>query len=250
MIEVKNISKCYDLRTRLKHKTLKETLYYKFRKHAHKPGIESDHQKLWSLKNVSFQIEQGEIVGLIGANGAGKTTLLKILSRITKPSHGEARIYGKVGALLGAGTGFHMELTGDENIFLRGAILGIPRSVIRKKYKEIVEFSGIESFIFSPVKTYSQGMRARLAFSIDINFQPDILLLDEALAVGDAEFAQKSQKKMHEVLSSGSTVILVNHNIDTIVDICHRAIWLDKGEIVEDGPVDSVAKRYTGFVLS
>ncbi len=199
---------------------------------------------LWALKDVSFEIEQGEAIGLIGHNGAGKSTMLKLLSRIAEPSTGYAEVTGRVGSLLEVGTGFHPELTGRENVFLNGAILGMRRSEIRKRFDEIVEFANMERFLDTPVKRYSSGMQVRLAFAVAAHLEPEILLVDEVLAVGDAAFQRKSLTKMAEVARAGSTVIFVSHNLATIQALCERAILLERGSIVTDAPVEEAVTGY------
>jgi lipopolysaccharide transport system ATP-binding protein len=190
----------------------------------------SGSETFWALKNVTFDVKQGEVVGIIGRNGAGKSTLLKILNRITEPTSGFADIYGRVGALLEVGTGFHPELTGRENIFLNGAILGMTRAEIRRKFDEIVAFAEIEKFLDTPVKRYSSGMYVRLAFAVAAHLDPEILLVDEVLAVGDAEFQKKCLGKMEDVAAKeGRTVIFVSHNIDAICHLCSRCILLRQG---------------------
>jgi lipopolysaccharide transport system ATP-binding protein len=199
----------------------------------------------WALKDVSFEVKQGEVLGIIGRNGAGKSTLLKILTRITEPTSGFADIYGRVGALLEVGTGFHPELTGRENIFLNGAILGMSRVEIRKKFDEIVAFAEIEKFLDTPVKHYSSGMYVRLAFAVAAHLDPEILLVDEVLAVGDAEFQKKCLGKMGEVAAKeGRTIIFVSHNLDAICHLCSRCILLNKGEIEKVGPPREVVATY------
>jgi lipopolysaccharide transport system ATP-binding protein len=200
--------------------------------------------KLWALRNLNLTITQGEVVGLIGHNGAGKSTLLKILSRITEPSAGWADVSGRVGSLLEVGTGFHPELTGRENIFLNGAILGMRRAEIRRRFDEIVAFSEIEQFLDTPVKRYSSGMTVRLAFAVASHLEPEILLVDEVLAVGDAAFQRKSLGKMGEVASQGRTVIFVSHNLAIIQALCPRVVLLQRGEVVADGPVMETVTRY------
>jgi len=205
----------------------------------------STSETFWALKDVSFEIQKGEVVGIIGANGAGKSTLLKILNRITEPTRGGADIYGRVGALLEVGTGFHPELTGRENVFLNGAILGMTRAEIRKKFDEIVAFAEIEKFIDTPVKRYSSGMYVRLAFSIAAHLEPEILLIDEVLAVGDAQFQKKSLEKMEKLAATdGRTVIFVSHSMPTVSRLCPRVIWLRGGEVGADGPADEVIQQY------
>jgi lipopolysaccharide transport system ATP-binding protein len=199
---------------------------------------------LWALRDVSITIDSGEVVGLIGHNGAGKSTLLKILSRIVEPSTGWADITGRAGSLLEVGTGFHPELTGRENIFLNGAILGMRRAEIRQRFDEIVAFADIERFLDTPVKRYSSGMSVRLAFAVAAHLEPEILLVDEVLAVGDAAFQRKSFAKMREVAQDGRTVIFVSHNLATIQALCKRGILLEKGRVVSDAPVGEAVNRY------
>src|SRR5438045_6008126 len=192
----------------------------------------------WALKNISFDVKQGEVVGIIGRNGAGKSTLLKILNRITEPTSGGADVYGRVGALLEVGTGFHPELTGRENVFLNGAILGMSRAEIRKKFDEIVAFAEIEQFLDTPVKRYSSGMYVRLAFAVAAHLDPEILLVDEVLAVGDAEFQKKSLGKMDDVTrNKDRTVIFVSHNMDAIQSICNKCIWMKEAQVEKVGKV-------------
>jgi len=200
--------------------------------------------QLWALRDLSLTIRSGEVVGLIGHNGAGKSTLLKILSRITEPSAGYADVTGRVGSLLEVGTGFHPELTGRENIFLNGAILGMRRAEIRARYDEIVEFAEIERFLDTPVKRYSSGMSVRLAFAVAAHLEPEILLVDEVLAVGDAAFQRKSLGKMSEVASQGRTVIFVSHNLAIIQALCSRGILLERGEVQADAPITEAIDRY------
>lgn len=206
---------------------------------------------VWALKDVSFEVERGEVVGIIGRNGAGKTTLLKILSRITEPTEGCARLNGRVGSLLEVGTGFHPELTGRENIYLSGAILGMRRSEIARKFDEIVSFAQVEKFIDTPVKHYSSGMYMRLAFAVAAHLEPEILLVDEVLAVGDLEFQKKCLGKMEEVSRGGSrTVLFVSHQMNQIRRLCQRVIWLDGGRIVRSGPTHEVVSAYEAALTS
>jgi lipopolysaccharide transport system ATP-binding protein len=204
-------------------------------------------ETIWALKDVSFAIEPGEVVGLIGRNGAGKSTLLKILSRITEPTAGRVELYGRIGSLLEVGTGFHPELTGRENVFLNGAILGMKRDEIERKFDEIVAFSEIEKFIDSPVKWYSSGMYLRLAFSVAAHLEPEILVLDEVLAVGDAVFRQKCLDKMQEIRQQGSTILFVSHDMDSIARLCPRAIMLTNGCVSDEGPAHDVISAYLGL---
>ena len=201
-------------------------------------------ESFWALDRVSFQVRQGELVGIIGRNGAGKSTLLKILSRITAPTRGEADIYGRVGTLLEVGTGFHPELTGRENIYLSGAVLGMRRDDITRRFAEIVEFAEVERFIDTPVKRYSSGMYMRLAFSVAAHLDPDILIVDEVLAVGDTSFQKKCLNKMEDVGQRGRTVLFVSHSMPAITRLCRRALLLHEGHILEDGPAHRVVSAY------
>jgi lipopolysaccharide transport system ATP-binding protein len=200
--------------------------------------------EFWALKDVSFEVKQGEVVGIIGRNGAGKSTLLKILSRITEPTEGRIEIEGRVASLLEVGTGFHSELTGRENIFLNGAILGMSRVEIKRKFDEIVSFAEIEKFLDTPVKRYSSGMYVRLAFAIAAHLEPEILIVDEVLAVGDVQFQKKCLGKMDSVARKGRTVIFVSHNIGAVTQLCGRAILLERGALVDSGDAATVANRY------
>ena len=201
-------------------------------------------ETLWALRDMSFEVKRGEVFGIIGSNGSGKSTLLKILSRITYPTEGVARIAGDVGSLLEVGTGFHPELTGRENIYLNGAILSMTRRDINAIFDEIVEFSGVGAFLDTPVKRYSSGMRVRLAFAVAVHFQPEILLVDEVLSVGDAEFQKRGMGKMSQVANEGRTVLLVSHNMPAIVSRCDRVMWIHKGEIVMIGDPKPVVTQY------
>lgn len=203
-------------------------------------------EEFWALKDVDFEIKQGDVVGIVGRNGAGKSTLLKVLSRITDPTTGRAEINGRVASLLEVGTGFHPELTGRENIFLNGAILGMSRAEIKSKLDEIVAFSGVEKFLDTPVKRYSSGMSVRLAFSVAAHLEPEILIVDEVLAVGDADFQKKSLGKMEQVSNEGRTVLIVSHNQGSLRSLCKSGILLQKGQVVMTGKIDDVLARYTG----
>jgi lipopolysaccharide transport system ATP-binding protein len=205
---------------------------------------DTEDDTLWALRDVSFDIKSGETVGIIGSNGAGKSTLLKILSRITQPSHGSALVNGRVSSLLEVGTGFHPDLTGRENVFLNGAILGMSRKEIERKFDDIVEFSDVERFIDTPVKRYSSGMTLRLAFSVAAHLEPEILMVDEVLAVGDIRFQKKCLGKMSEVAKTGRTVLYVAHNMPAISRLCQRAILMGRGRVVQDGPVHDVISAY------
>ncbi len=199
---------------------------------------------IWALKDVSFDVKQGEAIGIIGLNGAGKSTLLKILSRVTKPTRGCADVYGRLGALLEVGTGFHPELTGRENIFLNASILGLKKDDIKRRFDEIVAFAETEKFIDTPVKHYSSGMYMRLAFSVSAHLDPEILVIDEVLAVGDTAFQKKCLGKMDNVAKEGRTVLFVSHNLATIVAFCTRCLWLDQGRLIRDGKTVEVTEAY------
>jgi homopolymeric O-antigen transport system ATP-binding protein len=201
-------------------------------------------QEIWALRDVSFEVREGEVLGVIGRNGAGKSTLLKILTRITTPTSGRAVIRGRVGSLLEVGTGFNPELTGRENVYLNGSILGMKRREIQRKLPDIIEFSGIDKFIDTPVKRYSSGMGVRLAFSVAAHLEPEILLVDEVLAVGDAEFQQRCLGRMEDFSGRGRTVLFVSHNMQTINQFCDRVIWLDEGRVLEDGDPSEVVTHY------
>lgn len=202
------------------------------------------HVDFWALQDVSFQIDQGEVVGIIGSNGAGKSTLLKILSRITIPTEGRIRINGRSSSLLEVGTGFHQDLTGRENIFLNGAILGMTRAEISRKFDEIVEFSGVEEFLDTPVKRYSSGMYVRLAFAVAAHLEPEILIVDEVLAVGDAAFQKKCLGKMGSFAETGRTVLFVSHNAEAVRTLCQRCVWLKGGRMHKDGKADEIVEAY------
>ena len=201
-------------------------------------------EEFWALKNVSFQVKEGEVVGIIGRNGAGKSTLLKILCRITEPTHGRVRMLGRLGSLLEVGTGFHSELTGRENIFLNGAILGMTQWDVRSKFDEIVAFAGVERFLDTPVKRYSSGMSVRLAFAVAAHLEPEVLIIDEVLAVGDISFQKKCLGKMRDVANSGRTVLFVSHNIPVVRTLCPRTIYLEAGQVRAIGATDEILPVY------
>ena len=205
---------------------------------------DEDETTLWALKDVSFEVKHGEVIGVIGRNGAGKSTLLRILSRITEPTSGEAEIFGRVGSLLEVGTGFHPDLTGRENIFLNGAILGMRRAEVLRKFDEIVAFAEVERFIDTPVKHYSSGMYTRLAFAVAAHLEPEILVVDEVLAVGDAEFQRKCMGRMGEVAREGRTILFVSHNMGSIQALCSRAILLSHGVVLVDADASAAVRRY------
>ncbi|TLS19623.1 MAG: ABC transporter ATP-binding protein [Betaproteobacteria bacterium] len=208
-----------------------------------------DKKVLWALKDVSFSIPEGQVVGIIGRNGSGKSTLLKLLSRITDPTEGRAKVRGRVGALLEVGTGFHPELTGRENIYVNGAILGMTRREINSKFDAIVDFSGVEEFLDTPVKRYSSGMRVRLAFAVAAHLEPEILVVDEVLAVGDAVFQRKCLGRMQDVATEGRTVLIVSHQLEMIQNFCSRAIWLNGGQVAADGEANAVVGEYLHSVF-
>jgi len=248
IIKVENLSKQYKLGTHgAPYTTLRETLS-RFSRSPFEILSRKNQNKsnsFWALRDVSFEVEPGEVIGIIGRNGAGKSTLLKILSRITEPTKGKIELYGRVGSLLEVGTGFHPELTGRENIFLNGAILGMRREEIAKKFDEIVDFAEIEKFLDTPVKHYSSGMYMRLAFAIAANLEPEILIVDEVLAVGDAEFEKKCLGKMKSVSDKeGRTVLFVSHNITAVSRLCKSALFLKSGEIEFIGNVNEAIAKY------
>ena len=224
---------------RPRHNTLRDLLASAFQKKERIPE-----SSIWALDGVSFSVKPGEVVGILGRNGAGKSTLLKVLSRITEPTSGWADIHGRVGSLLEVGTGFHSELTGRENLYLSGAILGMRRAEIRRKFEEIVEFAEVARFIDTPVKHYSSGMYLRLAFAVAAHLEPEILLVDEVLAVGDAAFQRKCLGKMGDVARQGRTILFVSHNLVAIESLCGRALWIDGGRIVREGPPGAVVSEY------
>ncbi len=207
-------------------------------------SIENESEHFWALKNISFEVKHGEVIGIVGRNGAGKSTLLKILSRITAPSTGHCKIRGRIVSLLEVGTGFHQELTGRENIYLNGAILGMTRQEIKQKFEEIVAFAEIEKFLDTPVKRYSSGMSVRLAFAVAAHLEPEILLVDEVLAVGDASFQKKCLGKMENVVNEGRTVLFVSHNMGAIRTLCTKGFYLNKGALSFSGPVEEVIDMY------
>ena len=202
------------------------------------------HPTVWALNKISFEVQQGEVVGIIGRNGAGKSTLLKILARITSPTTGQADLYGRAGSLLGVGTGFHPDLTGRENIYLNGAILGMKRSEIKRKFDEIVAFAQIDDFLDTAAKRYSSGMYLRLAFAIAAHLEPDVLLLDEVLTVADAAFQKKCLRKIKDVIHKGTTVLFVSHNLTSVQDLCDRAMCIRLGKLHDEGNTETVIANY------
>jgi lipopolysaccharide transport system ATP-binding protein len=249
IIKVENLGKRYRLqhqRERQRYVALRDVIADRFknlfrrRNRSTLPTAED----FWAVKNVSFEIEKGEVVGIIGRNGAGKSTILKLLSRITKPTQGRVRLRGRVASLLEVGTGFHPELTGRENIFLNGAILGMSRGEIRRKFDEIVAFSEIEKFLDTPVKRYSSGMYVRLAFAVAAHLEPEILIVDEVLAVGDAEFQKKCLGKMYDVATGGRTVLFVSHNMQAVSVLCSRGVFLSGGAVAYAGGIKETIDMY------
>ena len=257
VIEVQNISKLYRLGT-IDSGSLKKELNYWWKKSVLKKAdpyyadIETgatNREELWALKNVSFELKEGEALGIIGSNGSGKSTLLKIISRIVQPTTGFVRGKGKVSSILEVGTGFHNELTGRENIYISGYTLGMNKPEIQKKFDEIVAFSGIEKFLDTPIKRYSSGMYVRLAFAVAAHLEPDILIVDEVLAVGDADFQKKCLGKMREVSQSeGRTILFVSHSMQAINNLCNKAVWLQHGKLKEIGESSAVVNKYLASV--
>lgn len=242
-ISVRNLSKVYGIgREKERHSTLAECLLDKLRRPW--PAFSQAKESFYALKDISFDIEKGSVVGIIGRNGAGKSTLLKILSRITEPTTGEINLYGRVGSLLEVGTGFHPELTGRENIYLNGAILGMQRLEIARQFDAIVDFAGVEQFLDTPVKRYSSGMYVRLAFAVAAHLQSEILVVDEVLAVGDVEFQRKCLGKMKDVATDGRTVLLVSHHIQSISLLCDQVIYLESGTCPYVGSMEGGIERY------
>jgi lipopolysaccharide transport system ATP-binding protein len=249
-VKVQGISKKYKITQREKYKTLTEKInkniknifikIIKFNKthYLNRPN------EFWALKNINFEVQHGEILGIIGKNGAGKSTLLKIISRVTVPTEGKIEVFGRIGSLLEVGTGFHPELTGRENIFLSGSIMGMKKKEIESKLESIIRFAEIEKFIDTPVKRYSSGMYVRLAFAVAAHIEPEILLIDEVLAVGDVEFQKKCLKKMKDVSKGGRTILFVSHDMNAIRNLCTRTIWLQKGEIFKIGDAYEITEEY------
>jgi lipopolysaccharide transport system ATP-binding protein len=254
VIHVDNLGKRYRIGERERYLALRDVLtraiktparLFRPRKSASSNGNgNGDHSHIWALKDVSFDIRQGEVVGIIGRNGAGKSTLLKILARVTKPTSGHAEIRGRMGTLLEVGTGFHPELSGRENVFLSGAILGMSKDEIRRKFDEIVDFAEVEKFIDTPLKHYSTGMQMRLAFAVAAHLEPEILLVDEVLSVGDIEFQKKCLGKMGDVAKSGRTILFVSHQMNQIRRLCERVVWIDSGAVRAQGLTGSVLADY------
>lgn len=257
IIKINNLSKRYRIGAKEQgYRTISESIMgglrapvrnlAKLRKLTEFKASGDEEDVIWALKDVSFEVNEGEVLGIIGRNGAGKSTLLKILSRITEPTSGSIEVHGRVSSLLEVGTGFNFELTGRENIFLQSAILGMRKWEIKEKFDDIVRFADIERFIDTPVKRYSSGMYVRLAFSVAAHLEPEILVVDEVLAVGDISFQKKCLGKMSDVASRGRTVLFVSHNMDAVQRLCTRVIILDEGKVVMDGSTDEVVSKYLG----
>lgn len=231
------------------HETLETLVRMPFRRGALSKRKTDDQagtgaKYIWALQHISFDVGHGEVIGLIGGNGAGKSVLLKILARVTKPTTGYAEIHGRVGAMLEVDTGFHPELNGRENIYLSGAVLGMGKTEIDRKFDNIVDFSEVAPFLDTPVKRYSNGMRVRLAFSVAVHLEPEILMIDEVLAVGDRSFQEKSLKKLEEIVAQGRTILMVSHNMHTVTSLCRRVILLSRGQMVMDGKPEEVVACY------
>jgi lipopolysaccharide transport system ATP-binding protein len=249
MIRVQNLSKSYQIGgLDAGYATFREMLAGALLKPFKRirRGSAPKRETLWALKDLNFEVQQGEVVGLIGHNGAGKSTLLKVLSRITVPTIGKTEVYGRIGSLLEVGTGFHPDLTGRENVYLNGTILGIKRAQIARQFDQIVEFSGIEKFIDTPVKFYSSGMYLRLAFSVAVHLDTEVLVMDEVLAVGDVSFQLKCLDKMQELRNQGRTLLFVSHSMAAVTRLCERAILLEQGRIMADGPAHQIVNGYLG----
>ena len=240
-VSICNLSKAYTIAHDLEeHTTLAETIISRLKNPLRRARTET----FWALKDVSFDIKKGEVVGIIGRNGAGKSTLLKILCRITEPTTGEIELFGRVGSLLEVGTGFHPELTGRENVYLNGAILGMAKSEIKKQFDAIVDFAGVEQFLDTPVKRYSSGMYVRLAFAVAAHLNSEILIIDEVLAVGDMKFQAKCLGKMHDVATGGRTVLFVSHNLGAVSTLTHSCAYLEKGVLKFVGATQDAIKQY------
>src|SRR5271163_260560 len=249
VIHVAGLGKRYRVGERERYFALRDVITRAFTAPFRRNGAGKPKDYLWALRDVSLDVKQGEVVGLIGRNGAGKTTLLKLLSRITRPTTGFAEIHGRVGSLLEVGTGFHPELTGRENIYLSGAILGMKKAEIVKKFDEIVAFAEVERFLDTPLKHYSTGMQMRLAFAVAAHLEPEILLVDEVLAVGDIEFQKKCLGKMQDISKSGRTIVFVSHQMNQIRRLCERILWIDAGQIQQSGPAGEVIAAYEAVMM-
>ena len=260
-IKVENLSKSYKIGARQKHhdmlrEHLVDSVKSIFSRGRKTTGLAEPvaqeslkPNQIWALKDVSFEVKHGEVIGFVGRNGAGKSTLLKILSRITEPTHGKAQVYGRIGSLLEVGTGFHPELTGRENIYLNGAILGMRKAETDRRFDEIVDFADIDKFIDTPVKRYSSGMYVRLAFAVAAHLESEILIVDEVLAVGDSAFQKRCLGKMNAVANEGKTILFVSHNVHAIERLTQRTLWVDAGCVMRDGPTAEIVEAYLKQVL-
>src|SRR5215472_3270299 len=242
-VEIRGLSKQYRLGRAEAHQMLRERLVEMVKRPFTRA---KDSESIWALRDVSFDVEEGEVVGIVGRNGAGKSTLLKVLSKITYPTLGEIKVNGRVASLLEVGTGFHDELTGRENIYLNGSILGMKKREVEQRFDAIVAFSGVEQFIDTPIKRYSSGMRLRLGFAVAAHLEPDVLIVDEVLAVGDAGFQKKCIQTMEGLRKSGRTVLFVSHNLAAVENLCSRGIWIDAGKVRMDGTAKQVITSYMG----
>jgi len=249
-IRATDLAKSYKIGVAPAHDSLRDLLAHGARSIFRRNGRTAVEEEFWALKDVSFEVGRGEVLGVIGRNGAGKSTLLKILSRITEPAIGHAEIFGRVGSLLEVGTGFHPELTGRENIYLNGAILGMKKAEIARKFDEIVDFAGVEKFIDTPAKHYSSGMYVRLAFAVAAHLEPEILIVDEVLAVGDAGFQQRCLGKMGTIAKEGRTVVLVSHNMAAVQGLCSRCLLLSGGKLAASGPPRNLVEQYLAAVMT
>jgi ABC-type polysaccharide/polyol phosphate transport system ATPase subunit len=244
VIKIENLGKRYRIRSQAGYVHLKEIIADQMSRLLSSKNRTPAYRDLWALRDVNIDIRSGELIGLVGLNGSGKSTLLKLMSEVTKPTTGSITLWGRIGSLLEVGTGFHPDLTGKENVYLSGSVLGMSWSDISRKFDEIVAFSEVEKYLDMPVKRYSSGMYMRLAFSVAAHLDPDILLIDEALAVGDLNFRRKCMAKMQSFVKSGATVIFVSHNMGLLAEICNRCLLLEEGRLVEEGPAALVIQRY------
>ncbi len=249
IIKIQNLSKKYRISHEPPVNNFREKLTSEFSRIFHLPRKnklmpQSNTEDLWALKNISLSVNKGEVIGLIGSNGSGKSTLLKILAGILIPTSGIAKISGTVASLLEAGAGFHDQLTGRENVYLSGVLLGMKRREVEAKFSQIVAFSGVEKFLDTPVKYYSSGMYVRLGFSVNVYLDMDILLIDEVLSVGDTDFKSRSFAKISQLIKNGKTIVIVSHDMDAINKLCHRVYWLDCGQILASGKPDEIISRY------
>jgi lipopolysaccharide transport system ATP-binding protein len=245
IIRVENLSKRYNIGAKQPYETLRDQLAQGAKRLFSRQAKDAERDSIWALKDVSFEVRQGEVMGVIGRNGSGKSTLLKILSRITEPTDGNAELRGRVGSLLEVGTGFHPELTGRENIYLSAAILGMKRTEINRKFSDILDFSEVGRLIDTPVKHYSSGMFVRLAFAVAAHLDPEIMLVDEVLAVGDTRFQRKCLGKMEEVGQQGRTILFVSHNMAMVASLCKNCILLHEGQLIKSGPASAVIQEYS-----